>query len=319
MEVAKKQSVKYWSQFAVQMLLGLMFLVSSILKACDIESFELYVFSLNILNFDLCSFAARLLIIFEAFVGTALIINVFKKTALILSALSLVGFSIFLLWRIILGDTESCHCMGELVDLNPVASLVKNLVLGLMLWFIWKSPNFLKDLAGRKLRLAADVALGVVMIAVTSVSFAVIPPDFFYRMGSSPDDFVNDQFLPVAEALDLVEGKHILCFYSTECPHCRSCASKMASIISRHDIPTDSVKVIFMQLEAEPADQDAAVDRFFRDFGNGLQLPYSSIHPYTFIPLTKGFMPIVILYEDGAVVKEYDYLTIDEYEIAEFL
>ena len=36
------------------------------------------------------------------------------------------------------------------------------------------------------------------------------------------------------------------------------------------------------------------------------------------IPLTNGAMPLVVLFEDGELVKEYDYISIDENEIASF-
>ena len=43
-----------------------------------------------------------------------------------------------------------------------------------------------------------------------------------------------------------------------------------------------------------------------------------SLHPLKFIPLTNGAMPLVVLFDDGELVKEYDYISIDEDEIASF-
>ena len=69
----------------------------------------------------------------------------------------------------------------------------------------------------------------------------------------------------------------------------------------------------------EYVDMDKAAAFFFEKFGAGLPLPYSSIDPLKFIPLTDGSMPLVCLFEDGVLVKEYDRLTIDEDTISEFL
>ena len=104
-------------------------------------------------------------------------------------------------------------------------------------------------------------------------------------------------------------------FYSGSCEHCQHCASKMAGIIRRHSIPSERVSVLFMQTHEN---QDSVAVSFFAESGEGLELPYSYLHPLKFIPLTNGAMPLVVLFEDGELVKEYDYISIDEDEIASF-
>ena len=64
----------------------------------------------------------------------------------------------------------------------------------------------------------------------------------------------------------------------------------MAGIIRRHAIPTDSVFCFFMQ---EYVDMST--------------------------PVSNGSMPIVCLFDNGALIKEYDRLTIDEAAITDFL
>ena len=65
--------------------------------------------------------------------------------------------------------------------------------------------------------------------------------------------------------------------------------------------------------------QDSVSVEFFNEYGEGLLLPDSYLHPYVFLSLTNGSMPLVVLFEDGSLVKEYDYISIDEKEIAEFI
>ncbi len=273
------------------------------------EGFELYIFSFGFAGFDICSIAARLIVIVELLLGIGLMLNLFYKQVKWLTALSLTGFSLFLLWRAVLGDTESCHCMGDIVDMNPVQSLLKNLGLGLLLAFAWKSSGRVIPRQGLVSSLLAAAASVTV--------FAVNPPDIYFRLGSHPDshDLVAGEFRPVADTLGWSEGRRIICFYSGSCEYCARCASKMAGIIRRHSIPSDSVHVLFMQTHVN---QDSVATAFFREHGEGLALPYSYVHPYSFIPLTNGSMPLVILFKDGELVKEYDYITIDEDEIASF-
>lgn len=282
-------------------------MLSSIAKLSSMESFELYVFSFGFAGFDLCSVAARLIVAFEFILGCLLAAGLFHKVTRMLTAVSLGGFSFFLLWRVLDGDTESCHCMGEVVDMNPVQSLLKNIVLALFLALAWNAD---KSIFRRQVLPAALIAV----VGLVSV-FMITPPDFFYRAGRTSDDLVMSEFAPVADSLGYSEGRRVVCFYSATCGHCRHCASKMAGIIRRNGLPTDRFSVIFMQTHEK---QDSVSADFFRDHGEGLSLDNSFLHPYSFIPMTNGSMPLVVLMEDGNLIKEYDYLSINEREIRDF-
>lgn len=288
-------------------LLGLVFAISSVAKLSSLESFELYIFSFGYAGFDLCSIAARLIIIAEFLLGIFLAFNILPRLTRWLTGLSLAGFSIFLLWRAFIGDVESCHCMGNMVDMNPMQSLIKNIILALLLAYVWKDH-------GRILKHQIPVAC-ITSAAIIIVVFLAFPPDFYYRGSSESHDLSEEAFRPVADSLGLSTGKRAVCFYSGSCEHCKHCVSKMAGIISRHSLPKDSVFVLFMQTHEN---QDSVATSFFTENGEGLVLPYDYLHPVEFIPLTNGSMPLVVLFEDGELVKEYDYLSINEKELAAF-
>lgn len=282
-------------------------MLSSIAKLSSMESFELYIFSFGFATFDICSLVARAVVIMEFLLGSFLVFNLLHRFPKWITAAFLAIFSIFLLWRLIAGDTESCHCMGDVIDMNPIQSLIKNAFLAVMLAFSWKTDS---RVFNRQNLIAFLIA------AVTAVTvFLVCPPDFYYRNTSESNDLSQEAFRPVADSLDFSEGRRIICFYSATCEHCRHCASKMAGIIRRHDIPLDSVSVLFMQTHVA---QDSVVTAFYAEHGDGLVLPYHDLHPFDFIPLTNGSMPLVTLFKDGNLVKEYDYLSLDEKELASF-
>lgn len=282
-------------------------MLSAVAKLSSMEGFELYIFSFGFAGFDECSLAARAIVIAEFILGLLLALNVYPRLIKCLTALSLAGFSAFLIWRAWLGDTESCHCMGDLAEMNPVQSLIKNAVLLLLLLYVWKDH-------GRRINRQLLVLIASIALATAAV-FMVSPPDFYHRTRTDSHDLSADAFRPVADSLGLSNGRRAVCFYSATCEHCRHCASKMAGIIRRHDIPSDSVHVLFMQTHVN---QDSVSVAFYSEHGEGLELAYSYLHPYEFIPLTDGAMPIVVLMQDGEVVKEYDYTTIDEEELASF-
>ena len=282
-------------------------MLSSIAKLSSLESFELYIFSFGFATFDICSLVARSVVIMEFLLGSFLVFNLLHRFMKWITAAFLAVFSIFLLWRLMAGDTESCHCMGDVVDMNPTQSLIKNAVLAVLLAVSWKTDR----LVYKRQNLIAFLIAAVTTVVV----FLVWPPDFYYRNTSESNDLSQEAFRPVADSLGFSRGRRVICFYSATCEHCRHCASKMAGIIRRHDIPLDSVSVLFMQTHVA---QDSVVTAFYAEHGDGLVLPYHDLHPFDFIPLTNGSMPLVTLFMDGNLVKEYDYLSIDEKELASF-
>ena len=112
----------------LKILLGLVFILSGVLKLIDVDKFELYVYSFNFLSLSLSYIAARLLIAFEFLLGVALVVNIFNKYVMRTTLITLVGFTLFLLYLILIGRTDNCHCFGEYVQFNPIESIVKNVI-----------------------------------------------------------------------------------------------------------------------------------------------------------------------------------------------
>lgn len=294
----------------LRILLGLFFCVSSVLKLVSVDDFELYIFSFGFATFDLCSLAARLVIIGELILGLGLISGWWHNFVNSVTAVLLVAFSGFLIWRMSVGDEGSCHCFGSLVEMNPVQSLVKNVVALIVLAVAWSRPS---ELFNRHKALVAVSLSAVVLIAVLAIN----PPDLWFRLTRDESNELNETgFRPYADSTGVSTGRRIVCFYSINCEHCRHCAAKMAGIIRRNNIPTDSVFCFFMQ---EYVDMSAPVSLFYEKYGEGLHLPFHWIYPLQFIPITNGSMPLVCLFDNGRLIREYDRLTIDESEITDFL
>ena len=126
----------------VRVGIGLFFIVSAILKLLSIENFEIYIYSFNLLSFPLSGLAARCVIACELLAGVLLIIKVKYKWAWWLTLLMLVGFSFLLVYVILFRDDSNCHCMGDLVQMRPSLSLVKNLVTIALLLFVRKEEDY---------------------------------------------------------------------------------------------------------------------------------------------------------------------------------
>lgn len=294
-----------------RVLLGLFFCVSAGAKLAGVGDFELYIFSFGFASFDLCTLAARLIIAGEFILGLGLISGWWHHFVNGVTAALLVGFSAFLLWRMSEGDTASCHCFGNLVDMNPAQSLLKNAAALAVLIFAWIFPGEINIHKHRGL--IAAVLSAAVLVAVPAIN----PPDFWFRLtGSGSSDLNAEKFREAADTTGLLSGRQMVCFYSLTCENCRQCAVKMAGIIRRDNLPQDRIHCYFME---EYVDMPQAISIFYDKFGAGLHLPYLWAPVLDFLPITNGSMPLVCLFEDGALVREYDRLTVDEEYISDFL
>ena len=295
-------------QTVPRVFLGLFFCASAILKLLSLTEFELYVFSFGFASFDLCSVAARLLVAGEAVLGLGLLSGWWKKFMNITTAVLLLAFSAFLVWRTAVGDEESCHCFGSFADMGPSDSLWKNVACAVLLYFGRQGGEIPLEA-----RFRPWVSSGL-CVAVLATVVAVNPPDFFYRLSGDKSSDLN---IAECQRLGLFEeGKKVVCFYSPECEHCRHCVSKMAGIIRHNSLEVEDFLCIFM---ANGEDADAAVAEFFRNYGGGIVLPYLILDPLTFIPLTNGSMPLVGLFDNGKLIQEYDLLKLDEQVLTNFL
>ncbi len=312
--------------------MGLFFCVSAVLKLVSVDDFELYVFSFGFASFDLCSLAARAVIAGELILGLGLVSGWWHNFVNGVTAFVLVAFSGFLIWRMSVGDEGSCHCFGNLVEMNPAQSLVKNAAALLVLALVWSRPAELSaadygtgDTVGKKRavrffqwihRHRGGIA-AVISAAVVLTILIINPPDIWFRLTRGESDNLSEtEFRPYADSTGVSSGRKMVCFYSINCEHCRHCAAKMAGVIRRNHIPEESVFCFFMQ---EYVDMTGPVSIFFDEYGEGLHLPYHWVYPLQFLPLVNGSMPLVCLFDDGRLIEEYDRLTIDETAISDFL
>ena len=108
--------------------IGGMFVIAAILKLMSIDEFEIYIYSFNVLNFLLTSFVSRIIIAGEFILGLFLILKVNYKFIRNATMTVLILFTLFLIYTAIFRNDTNCHCFGELVELSPVESIIKNVI-----------------------------------------------------------------------------------------------------------------------------------------------------------------------------------------------
>ena len=116
--------------------IGSVFIIAAILKLISIDEFEIYIYSFNIFNFFFITILSRLLIVGEFVLGVFMFFKIQYqftwKTILTIQIL----FTLFLVYVVTFRDDSNCHCFGDLVELSPTQSILKNILIIGALFFL---------------------------------------------------------------------------------------------------------------------------------------------------------------------------------------
>ena len=292
---------------AVRLLLGAFFVVSAIAKWVDIDHFEIHVFSYNLLSLNASFLVARLVIVAELLVGIGLMSDIWHRFVNACTLLMLVGFTLFLGYAALVGRTDNCQCMGSLLEMNPVQSMLKNALLLLFLWIAMHAPEW---------RWHPKWWLWLpVVLAVPTTLFIVSAPDNW--LFGSEDEVFNADALREAIVddgqlgpLDLDEGKHVVAFVTAGCQFCRMADQKLSSIWQRHEL--DSASLVYLVYTKDSTIAPLSLN------DTSFQRPAFTVDKETFMLITYGQRPMVMLVEEGEVKGSCHYRNISEGEIVEF-
>ena len=294
---------------ALKVLLGLVFIVSAALKVFDMDRFEIYVYSFHFFSLNFSFIAARFVVVLELVFGIGLISHTLHKLYWWGSMAMLAGYTILLFYALHVGRTDSCHCFGEFLQLDPKQSLIKNGVLMVLLLSIFKMES--RETPFRWLILCLAVMASTIGVFVAS------PPDN-YSSNFDPEHNLQvelfNEMLDKAplDSLNLREDKQIICFFSTSCEYCQMAARKLSLMQQFFGFPKENVTFLFVGNEEgvakfyELSESTHYRDVLYRDVAQMLKT-------------VNGNLPTLVFMEDGEVVHEYGFRNMNEAEIKAFM
>lgn len=293
----------------LKVALGVVFIVSAVLKIIDMDQFEIYVYSFHFFSLNFSFLVARAAIIAELVLGIGLVSNCFHKLMWWGSVTMLIGYTLLLIYAQLIGRTDNCHCFGDVLQFNPWQSIIKNVVLMTLFALIYK-------MKGRRFRNDWLVLAGTVVVSTAAV-FIVSPPDNFTSAYKPQQNLNVDLFdeamqQPPLDELNLNDGKKVVCFFSTACDYCQMSAHKLSLMQQFYGFPAENICYIFMGSEEgkarfyELSQSQTYQDVIYEDVVNLLKI-------------TNGVFPVILLLEDGEVVGEYEFRSMREKEIQAFM
>lgn len=284
--------------------IGVFFIVSAILKLLSIDHFELYIYSFNLFNLTWSELAARAIIAAEVLVGILLIIKVKYKPAWWLTLLMLIGFSLLLVYVLLFRDDTNCHCMGDLVEIKPSISLIKNIVGIALLLLIRKEVDYAFKKRTRV------IVLVVALLAAIVPPFVLFPIDNIYSalFKSDKNNFNETSFNALMadstmQDVNLDEGNYIVGIVSSGCDFCRTSCLKMSEIASYNHL--DSTKILFFIWG------DSASIKTFPTETKTEAFQFIQIKPLMAIRITNTF-PLYLFMKDGYVERTADLHQLSE-------
>lgn len=295
--------MKKFLRISLPILLGLTFLISAITKLVSIDDFHVFIYSLNILDLNYSMIATQAIIGVELSIGILFLSRTYLKTISYFAIGLTILFSIFVLYLEIINSTEDCHCFGTAIQLSNTASILKNIAIVLMaIYTLFSTDN--KLYKHRKLIVIGSLIIGF------SVPVIVRPPDILFVKNYSTKNYY---YKPAVEKFisdnKLQNRKVVICFFSTGCKYCKLAAKKMSVIAEK-----TANNNIFLALWNTNNDSN----KFIKDTKT-TALETTDMDVASFLKLTNGTIPLIILYNNGVIEKSFRYKDIDEYQIINFL
>ncbi len=295
-------------QVILRILIGAFFIFSALAKFPVIEAFEVYLYRTTFPGFDLAAVAARLVISAELLMGVSFISGLAFRAIWRFAFIIMVLLTGFLTWQYFSGDEGNCFCLGELAELSPGWSLLKNLLLIALLLLVRTS----KALRFRK----PGVVIAVLAILIFVLPVILSPPDFIIQ--GSYDAATHDQ-LALDEALSdnqipatFVDDRKLMAFYSMGCKFCQMSATRIGEMTERNNIDRELINVVFW------GDSTLNATSFFEET-HSPPFSYTTLSTKPYLKITKGQMPLILLIKDGDVVHKMNYRTLEESRIINFL
>ena len=292
----------------LKVLLGLLFIVSAILKVVDMDKFEIYIYSYHFFSLNFTFLVARAAIIAELVLGIGLISNCFHKLMWWGSMAMLIGYTLLLIYAQIIGRTDSCHCFGEFLPFNPWQSIIKNMVLMGLFALVYKAPNYHFK--------RQWLALIGVAVAASVAIFAIVPPDNYtpnYNPEKSLDEALFTQMLsePPLDSYQLWEGKQVVCILSTACEFCQLAAHKLSLMQQHYGFPAENITYVFIGSEE-------GIQEFYKksESAEYRNILYEDV--ISLLKVNNGNFPVLAFLENGSVVHEYGLRNMKEDEIKAF-
>jgi hypothetical protein len=250
----------------------------------------------------------------EFLIGFLLIFGLYVRGFSIKLAIgSLIFFSAYLIIIMISsGNNGNCGCFGTAIVMTPLQALIKNAIMLVVCYFIYKYYE------GFNFRKVGKWLFGALFLTSFALPHILNYVDFSYSetyLTKKEDHYKLEldsvyKYAKIHKApTTLSQGKHIIAFMSLTCPHCRIAAKKMRLMKEKN--PNISMYLILN------GDYDK-LQPFFEDT-KARNIDYCVLNGKSFIYLGGLELPSIYLVNNSVVENRVNYLMLDQTEIEKWI
>lgn len=297
--MSKKVDFRLFCRYA----LGVVFVVSALLKFISTDAFGTYIYGLGLFSFELSAIVARLVIGFEFTLGVLLITRFYARVVDVLAFLSLLFFSMFLVGLVVKGEDGNCYCFGNALEFSPLASLLKNILFFALLYVGAKTP-------AREWRFAKYFPPSLFLLSIALCFILKWPDAFSSNRTVNYDEKAFESYVEQTEfRTDWKSGAKMMAFVSTSCPHCKLLTRKIHTALSNNGLSDSSV--IWVVYDPKGKYEELLSNGEFK-------APGATFMDGRILNITDGILPLVLLLKDGVVVDKMSNRTFSEQRLVEF-
>ena len=227
----------------------------------------------------------RVLIGFEFALGFLFLQkNYIKKLIVPAALIFLFAFTAYLIYTgYILGDKQNCGCFGSMIEMSPLQSIIKNIILIVALFAIQKiNPSDCKKII---------LPILILVIPIASV--------FFLSPLRSVKDFKFSSYTNFEGKgrVDLTQGNKLVAIFNTECDHCQATAQEIEKLAYSSKNFPEIYALIF-------SEGTVSIDSFKTI--TGFNFAYKEINANEFFDLIGQAPPRIYWLENGSIKKVWD-------------
>jgi hypothetical protein len=269
----------------LRLLVSGAFLFSGISKLIAPGFFEITLIDQGIMDErNSAAYLARFIIGLELAIGLMFLQPYYLKKIITPSSIILVlVFTGHLLYLIAIGDTENCGCFGDLIDMSPTESVLKNVgLLGLLILLFFKLKPYPK-------RLVVPFSL----LALSVIFVFLLSP--IRKMEDS--QFGKFTHFEGKGRTDLSAKDNLMAIFNTDCEHCQEAAREL-KVLGQEKEGIPELHALFF------SEGTVSVDSF--NTITGTQFPYQMIEVADFMDYIGNAPPRIYLLQDGRIKKFWD-------------
>lgn len=320
----------------LKLFLAVLFLVSGFAKLFPIEPFELLIVNQSFIGWGFVPFISRLIIAFELFLGLALLTNIYyRKIFLPVSFLLLLAFNIQLIASMAMQTAgDNCGCFGEVLPMSPLEALLKNIVLMVVIAFLYIKNERQDDKSIKPLILLSVLSVSLVFIIAPYKPYVtvknteepivkieekkVIVSDTIKRITGKKEEVKKKDTVAIVPEekqeeikynsifgrfksfsgninVNLDEGLKLVALFSLDCEHCLETAMKIGELSKTTKVPP--LYILFFG-------EEDYVKTFFREAK--AEFPYKILTPQDFFPMITSAPPRVCLLKNGKILADWN-------------